>query len=170
MSHQEDICVIAAKGDAIIGLGYDTTPQDVASVLLTLKLLGLKDDLDVQYLDKSLDLHPEWPCIFFARGFCKKGNLCPFSHELYTHNHYYYHTHQQVQTTNTDNLSMKSRFFRQRCFFFDNESCKKGYGCPFKHGENACIRCEGMFHDERHCAQCFICHKWGHVAMDCQKK
>ena len=97
------------------------------------------------------------PCKFFAGGYCKNGDNCDFAHGDHTQ---------------TQRLVKKQRniFMREKCVFFGSPGgCKKGYDCPYKHGDS-CSKCGGDQHDDRHCAQCYTCNRWGHTRADCPNK
>lgn len=96
-------------------------------------------------------------CKFFAGGYCRDGDLCEFSHASQT----------TQQRTKSPSKKSRNIFQRERCVFFDRGECKKGDSCPFKHGVQECSKCGGGKHDDRHCAQCFKCNGWGHMAADC---
>jgi hypothetical protein len=91
-------------------------------------------------------------CKFFAGGFCKRGNACDFVHEI---------------STPREKKTKRNIFERDKCVFFESGICRKGDVCAFKHGSQPCAKCGGASHDERHCAQCFHCHEWGHLACNC---
>ena len=113
-----------------------------------------------QYYSHLKTCNGKQPCKFFAGGFCKNGSHCEFSHGEF----------KQKQSSQRLVKKQRNIFMRERCVFFDGTGCKKGDDCPYKHGPDPCVRCGGESHDVRHCAQCFTCQKWGHIAADCQEK
>lgn len=95
-------------------------------------------------------------CKFFETGYCRDGPSCQFLH---------------VSPSGFTFPTKKQRniFERDHCVFFQKGDCKKGDECPFKHGNEACKHCGGLSHDARHCAKCYRCREWGHVAVACTK-
>lgn len=74
------------------------------------------------------------PCSFFARGACKRGDACPFSHstsgsiqEKPTGDN---NTPKGVSPKPTDAPDSRSQI---PCHFYLKGSCLKGAACPFSH-------------------------------------